>query len=75
MTVEAIKDAISGLPEGDRVALAAWLNLQTMDEWDQQMQRDFSSGGRGHHLVEKVKADIRSGKFRPMAERETPRNE
>jgi hypothetical protein len=68
MTVEALKEAITDLPDDDKVALAAWLNLQTMDAWDRQMQRDFSPGGRGYHLVDKVKADVR-GKFRPMAER------
>ena len=68
MTVEAIKEAIAGLPEDDRVSLAAWLSLQTMDEWDKQMQRDFSPGGRGHRLVEKVKADVGAGRFRPISE-------
>ena len=44
LSVEAIKDAIAGLPEPERAALAAWLNAQTMDEWDREMQRDFSPG-------------------------------
>jgi hypothetical protein len=30
------------------------------------MARDFPPGGRGVHLIEKVKADIRAGKFTPM---------
>jgi len=66
MTVDAIKDAITGLPEEDRVALAAWLSLQTMDEWDRQMARDFAPGGRGAGVIEKVRAEIRAGKFGPM---------
>jgi hypothetical protein len=70
MTVDAIKDAISELPPGDKAALASWLNLQTMDQWDQEMARDFAPGGRGYHVVERVKADIRAGKFRPMSEGE-----
>jgi hypothetical protein len=67
-TVEAIKEAIAGLPEGDRVALASWLNLQTLDEWDREMLRDFAPGGKGADLLAKVKAGIRNGKFRPMTE-------
>ena len=67
MTVDAIKDAITGLPDEDKIALARWLSLQTMDEWDQQMALDFAPGGRGVHVIEKVKADIRAGKFRPMS--------
>lgn len=68
MGVEAIKKAISDLPEDQKFALAAWLNEQTMDHWDKEMQRDFSPGGRAYHLVEEVKAEIRAGKFRPMPE-------
>ncbi len=37
-----------------------------MDEWDRQMQKDFSPGGRGMRVVEKVKADIRGGKLKAM---------
>jgi len=66
MTVDAIKDAITGLPDEDKIMLATWLCLQTMDEWDRQMARDFAPGGQGVHVIDKVKADIRAGKFRPM---------
>ena len=66
MTVDANKDAITGLPDDDKIALATWLSLQTMDEWDQLMTEDFAPGSRGFHVIEKVKADIRAGKFRPM---------
>jgi hypothetical protein len=31
-----------------------------MDEWDRQMALDFAPGGRGVHVIEKVKADIRA---------------
>jgi hypothetical protein len=68
MTVEAIKDAIAGLPEEDRHSLAVWLNEIDYDAWDKQMVKDFSPGGGGHHLVEKVKRDIAEGKARPMEE-------
>jgi hypothetical protein len=75
MTIEAIKDAIAGLPQDSQVALAAWLNLQTMDGWDKEMQSDFTHGGRGHHVVERVKAQISAGQFQPIAERKTHGNE
>jgi len=70
MTIQSIKDAIAKLPEDAQVALAAWLNLQTTDAWDKEMQRDFSPGGRGHHFVENVKAQISAGMFHPTSERE-----
>ena len=65
MTVEAIKAAIAELPEDERHSLALWLNELDYDEWDQEMVKDFSAGGRGYHLVEKVKRDIAEGKARP----------
>jgi hypothetical protein len=75
MTIEAIKNAIAGLPEDAQVALVTWLNLQTMDAWDKEKQTDFSPGGRGHHIVENIKAQIQKGEFRPISERKTNGNE
>jgi len=66
MSLEAIQEAISKLTDDERSSLASWLTLQTMDDWDKEMQRDFSSGGRGQHLAAKVKAEIRAGRCRPM---------
>jgi hypothetical protein len=61
LTVETIKDAISRLTEEDKVSLTAWLNVQTMDSWDLQMQRDFSPGGKGMKFQEQVQREIESG--------------
>jgi hypothetical protein len=71
MTLEALKQAIAELPDEEKTALTTWLNEQEMDEWDRRMQSDFSPGGRGMRVVEKVKADIRSGKFTPMDQKRT----
>ena len=68
MTVEAIKNAIAALPLEDRHSLAAWLNELEYDAWDKQMVADFSVGGRGMALVEKVKRDIADGKTISFAE-------
>ena len=73
MTVEAIKAAIAELPEDERHSLALWLNELDYDEWDEEMVKDFSAGGRGYHLVGKVKRDIAEGKARPMEEGFTAR--
>ena len=66
MTVEALKAAISALPEDERHSLATWLAELDYDEWDKEMVREFSPGGRGHHLVEKLERDIAEGKTRPI---------
>ena len=68
MTVEAIKEAIAELPDEERAALASWLMTHEYDKWDKQMVEDFSSGGRGSHLVEKINRQIDEGKFQPMGE-------
>jgi len=75
MTVDAIKQAIASLPEETQVALAAWLNLQTMDAWDKEMQRDFSPGGRAYHVVNRARAQIHSGEFRPFSKGKPVENE
>ena len=62
MTVEAIKEAITALPEDERHSLVSWLNELDYDEWDKLMVKDFSPGGRGMALVEKVKREIAEGK-------------
>jgi len=68
MTVEAIKAAITQLPEDERHSLTAWLNELDYDEWDREMVKDFSPGGRGSNLVEKVKKSIAEGKALSMEE-------
>ena len=68
MTLEAIKEAVAGLPEDERHSLAAWLNELDYDEWDKQIVKDFSPGGRGMAWAERVKREIAEGKARPMEE-------
>lgn len=68
LTVEAIKEAIAALSEKDQQSLTAWLNLQTMDDWDRQMQRDFWPGGKGTRFLDKVKREIGQGPVRPIEE-------
>jgi hypothetical protein len=68
MTVEAIKAAITQLPEDERHSLTAWLNELEYDTWDKEMVKDFSPGGRGYHLAERAKKGIAEDKARPMEE-------
>lgn len=66
MTVDAIKDAIASLPLEERHSLAAWLNELEYDPWDKQMVEDFSPGGRGMVLMERVNREIAQGKTSPL---------
>ncbi len=66
MTLEAIKEAIAELSLGEKARLAAWLLQQDAEEWDRQIQEDFSQGGRGMALLEEAEADVREGRVKPM---------
>ena len=69
MTVEAIKEAITKLAEEERFVLASWIIEREYDAWDKQMVNDFSPGGRGGHVVERIKRQVDTGQFRPMNQR------
>jgi hypothetical protein len=58
MTVEAIIEEIGHLSDQERKQLFSRLEELQEAAWDREMERDFSPGGRGAHLVEKVDQEI-----------------
>jgi hypothetical protein len=66
MAIEAIKEAIADLPQEEKTWLAAWAINRDLEEWDRQIQDDFSLGGRGMALLEEAQADARESKSKPM---------
>ena len=68
MTVESIKQAIAELPSEQKTSLTAWLVRQDLDDWDRQIEEDFSPGGAGMALLNDAEADIRQGRLKPMDE-------
>ena len=58
MTVEAIKLEIGHLSEKERRQLLEWLEGLENEAWDLEMERDFSPGGRGEHLVAEMDREI-----------------
>lgn len=54
-TCRRSRKAITELPDDERHSLAIWFNELDYDEWDREMVKDFSPGGRGYHLFERVK--------------------
>jgi hypothetical protein len=77
MTLEAIKQAITELPEQEKTSLVAWLNEQDAKAWDKQIEEDFSEGGAGMAVLERWDAEIKAGRSVPLeeflAQRETTR--
>ena len=68
MTLEAIKKAIEQLPPDQQTVLASWLTERDWKTWDEQIERDFSPGGRGMPLLAELEREIAEGKTRPMEE-------
>ena len=66
MTVQAIKAAIEQLTESERRKLVDWFKELEEQAWDSEMEQDFSPGGRGRHLVEKINQKVATGKFTPL---------
>ena len=65
MTLQAIKEVIEHLPEEERRKLADWLEGMEDAVWDDQIKRDFSTGGQ---LLKDVQREAAEGKARPFAE-------
>jgi hypothetical protein len=68
MTVEAIKGAIVHLSGADRRQLARWFEESEERAWDEEIERDFSAGGRGMPLLAELEREIGEGKTRPIEE-------
>ena len=68
MTVEVIQAAIEQLSEADRRKLADWFEEMEEQAWDQQIEQDFSPGGRGMPLLAELERELAEGKTRPMEE-------
>ncbi len=58
MTLEAIKEAFVQLSKGEQEQFADWCEEREQEAWDEEMERDFSPGGRGDHLVERIDREI-----------------
>ena len=66
--MESIKEAIEQLPPDRQTILANWLIERASKVWDEQIERDFSPGGRGKPLLAELEREIADGKNRPMEE-------
>lgn len=68
MDLAEIQHAIEALPKEQQAALALWLADREQAEWDAEIERDFSPGGRGMALLDEMKRNARADKFRPFEE-------
>jgi len=61
-----IQHAIEMLSTEQQAALLDWLAERDRRQWDAQLERDFSPGGAGMDLLDRVKAQVRRGESVPM---------
>ena len=66
MTLETIKEAIEQLPPEEQTILANWFSERDWKAWDEEIERDFSPGGRGMSLLAELEQEIAEGRTRPM---------
>ncbi len=61
-TIEKIQDEILSLSNSEKLRLSKWIADLEAGAWDQEIENDFSQGGRGRELLDRVKSDYTSGK-------------
>jgi hypothetical protein len=63
MGLPDIQRAIEMLSSDQQAALLDWLAERDRRQWDAQLERDFSPGGAGIELLDRVKAQIRQARI------------
>lgn len=69
MDIAEIQHAIETLSTEQQTALLDWLADRDHREWDAQIERDFSPGGSGMDLLDRVRAQVRGGESAPISRR------
>jgi hypothetical protein len=59
-----IQEAILSLPGNERASLLNWLLEMDKLMWDSEIERDFSEGGAGVLLLDRIRKDFRAGHCR-----------
>ena len=70
-TVEEIEKAIERLPRDEFFRLSEWVLHRFEDEWDQEFQKDASSG-RFDGIAQEAIAEYRKGKTKAFPSDEEP---
>ena len=66
MDLTEIQHAIENLPVEQQAALLGWLAERELRQWDSEIEQDFSPGGAGSSLLEKVEAQVQRGESKPF---------
>ena len=66
MSLTEIEEAVRRLNREELAKLAAYIAKQDRLSWDEQLEEDFSPGGKHASALEKIDAEIDAGNFRPL---------
>jgi hypothetical protein len=61
-----IEKAVKELSREELAKLAGFIAQQDKLVWDEELEQDFSPGGRHAAALKKIDAEIDAGNFRPM---------
>jgi hypothetical protein len=68
MSLTELQHAIEALPAEQQASLAAWLAERDRRQWDIEIDQDFSPGGAGMALLDRVRGQVGRGESKPLAE-------
>jgi hypothetical protein len=66
VSLAEIKKAVDELSQEELTKLAAYITRRDKLAWDQEIEEDFSPGGKHQKALEKIDAEIDSGNFTPL---------
>ena len=66
MSLAEIEKAVDALPPEELARLAAYIARQDKLAWDEQLEQDFSPGGKHATTLDKVDAAVDAGQLRPL---------
>ena len=66
MSLTEIEKAVDELSPKELTKLAAYIARRDRLAWDQEIEEDFSPGGKHEKALERIDAEIESGNFTPL---------
>jgi hypothetical protein len=66
MSLAEIEKAVDELSPKELTKLAAYIVGRDRLAWDQEIEEDFSPGGKHEKALERIDAEIESGNFTPL---------
>jgi len=66
MSLAEIEKAVDELSPKELTKFAAYIARRDRLAWDQEIEEDFSPGGKHEKALERIDAEIESGNFTPL---------